>query len=80
VERLAAAGVRVMFDDSNGTMQAKVREASLQKIPYTIVLGDKEVASDEVSVRAFGGGDKAKMETMPFAVFAQKLADESRFP
>jgi len=78
--RLAAAGVRVSFDEKQGMMNAKVRDASLQKIPYTIVLGDKEVASDEVSVRAFGAGDKAKMETMPFAAFAQRLADESRFP
>ncbi len=79
LERLAAAGGRVSFDDSNGTMQAKVREASLQKIPYTIVIGDKEVASDQVSVRTFGG-DQQKMETMPFAAFAQRLALEARFP
>jgi threonyl-tRNA synthetase len=46
--RLAAAGARVSFDDDNGTMQAMVRDASMQKIPYTIVIGDKEVASDEV--------------------------------
>jgi len=78
--RLAAAGVRVSFDDGQGMMNAKVRDASLQKIPYTIVLGDKEVESDQVSVRTFGGGDKAKMETMPFAAFAQRLADEARFP
>src|SRR4051812_13347791 len=77
--RLAAAGVRVTFDDGNGTMQAKVRESSLLKIPYTIVIGDKEVESDQVSVRTFGA-DKAKMETMPFADFAARLASESRFP
>src|SRR4051812_15848321 len=51
VARLAAQGVRVSFDDGNGMMKAKIRDASLQKIPYTIVLGDKEVASDQVSVR-----------------------------
>ncbi len=79
VERLAAAGVRVAFDDSNGTMQAKVREASLQKVPYTLVLGDKEVAADTVSVRTFGN-EQAKMETMPFAAFVEKLAREARFP
>ena len=78
LERLAAAGVRVAFDDGNGTMQAKVREASLQKIPYTLVLGDKEVAADQVSVRTFGADQK--METMAFAAFADKLAAEARFP
>ena len=77
--RLAAAGVRVAFDDGNGTMQAKVREASLQKIPYTLVIGDKEVAADQVSVRTFGA-EQQKMETMAFDAFAQRLALESRFP
>ena len=79
VDRLAAAGVRVVFDDGNGTMQAKVREASLQKIPYTLVLGDKEVAADQVSVRTFGA-DQQKMETMSFEAFAQRVAGEARFP
>ncbi len=79
IERLAKLGVRVTFDDSNGTMQAKVREASLQKIPYTLVIGDKEVASDQVSVRTFGA-DQQKMETLAFEAFAQRVAHESRFP
>ena len=79
VARLAAAGARVTFDDGNSTMQAKVREASLQKIPYTLVIGDKEVAADQVSVRTFGA-DKQKMDTMSFDAFAQRLALESRFP
>ncbi|MEZ4361279.1 MAG: threonine--tRNA ligase [Kofleriaceae bacterium] len=78
-QRLADAGVRVMFDDSNGTMQGKVRDASLQKIPYTLVLGDKEVASDHVSVRTFGA-EQAKMESMPFAAFLERVVSESRFP
>jgi threonyl-tRNA synthetase len=79
MDRLTAAGIRVTFDDGNGTMQAKVREASIQKIPYTIVIGDKEVASDQVSVRTFGA-DQQKMATMSFEAFAQRLALESRFP
>jgi threonyl-tRNA synthetase len=78
-ERLARAGVRVSFDDGQGTMQAKVRDASLQKIPYTVVIGDKEVASDQVSVRTFGN-DQAKMQTMPFAEFVERLKTESAFP
>ena len=61
-------------------MKAKIRDASIQKIPYTIVLGDKEVASDQVSVRTFGGGEQQKMETMSFDAFAQRLAIEAKFP
>jgi threonyl-tRNA synthetase len=77
--RLAAAGVRVMFDDGNGMMKAKIRDASLQKVPYTLVIGEKEVAADEVTVRTFGA-DQQKMETMPFAAFVERVARESRFP
>ncbi len=80
VSRLAAAGVRVMFDDSNGMMKAKIRDASLQKIPYTIVIGEKEVATDSVSVRTFGAADQQKMETLGFDAFVQRLAVEARFP
>ncbi|MEO8554134.1 MAG: His/Gly/Thr/Pro-type tRNA ligase C-terminal domain-containing protein, partial [Kofleriaceae bacterium] len=80
VDRLAAAGVRVSFDDGNAMMKAKIRDASLQKIPYTIVLGDKEAATDQVSVRTFGGGEQQKLEVLPFAAFAERLAVESRFP
>jgi len=79
VDRLAAAGIRVSFDDGNGMMKAKIRDASLQKIPYTIVLGDKEVEADQVSVRTFGA-DQQKMETLSFDAFAQRLAVEARFP
>ena len=79
VQRLEAAGARVMFDDGNGMMKAKIRDASLQKIPYTLVIGEKEVASDQVSVRTFGA-DAQKMETMPFAAFAERLALEAKFP
>jgi threonyl-tRNA synthetase len=44
------------------------------------VIGDKEVAADQVSVRKFGGSEKEKMETMPFAAFAARLAVEATFP
>jgi threonyl-tRNA synthetase len=77
--RLAAAGVRAMFDDGQGMMNAKIRDASLQKIPYTLVIGDKEVAADAVSVRAFGA-EQQKLETMSFDAFAARVALEARFP
>ncbi len=78
-DRLEAKGVRVVCDTSNWTMQAKIRDASLQKIPYTIVVGEKEAAADQVTVRTFGN-EKAKADTMTFDAFADRLATESRFP
>jgi threonyl-tRNA synthetase len=78
-ERLEAKGARVVCDISNWTMQAKIRDASLQKIPYTLVVGEKEAAADQVTVRTFGN-EKAKADTMSFDAFADKLAGEARFP
>ncbi|MFN0248953.1 MAG: threonine--tRNA ligase [Kofleriaceae bacterium] len=77
--RLEARGVRLVCDTSTWTMQAKIRDASLQKIPYTLVVGEKEAAVDQVTVRTFGN-EKAKADTMSFDAFADKLAAESRFP
>jgi threonyl-tRNA synthetase len=81
LEQLLARGVRASFDDGSGTMQSKVREASIQKIPYTLVLGDKEVAAQTVTVRTFGASDeKQKAQTLAFEAFAQQVLQEARFP
>jgi threonyl-tRNA synthetase len=51
LERLKEAGLRAEVDDSDDRMNAKVRKAQLQKIPYMLVLGDREVEAGAVSVR-----------------------------
>jgi len=51
LKRLEAAGLRAKMDDSAERMNAKVRNAQLQKIPYMLIVGDKEAASGAVSVR-----------------------------
>ena len=50
-ERLRAAGLRVELDDSSDRMNAKIRTAQMQKIPYMLVIGDREVEDGAVSVR-----------------------------
>ncbi|HHX44399.1 MAG TPA: threonine--tRNA ligase [Chloroflexi bacterium] len=50
-ERLRAVGLRVELDDSSDRMNAKIRAAQLQKIPYMLVIGDREVEEGTVSVR-----------------------------
>ena len=50
-QRLEAAGLRVDINQSKDRMQAKIRNAQLQKIPYMLIIGDKEQESDAVSVR-----------------------------
>jgi threonyl-tRNA synthetase len=57
-DRLAAAGLRVEVDERYEKIGYKIREAQLQKIPYMLVVGDKEAAEGTVSVRARAGGDK----------------------
>ncbi len=57
--RLEAAGLRVELDASNNKMQGKIRDFGLQKIPFILVLGDKESATDSVSVRVRGQGPSA---------------------
>jgi threonyl-tRNA synthetase len=56
-ERLAAAGLRAGLDARQEKVNYKIREAQLQKIPYMLVVGDREVAEDTVSVRSRSGGD-----------------------
>ncbi len=51
-QRLGAAGLRGQVDDSNERMNAKIRDAELYKVPYIVVVGDKEAAADEVSFRS----------------------------
>ena len=57
VEKLDAAGLRVTGDYRNEKIGYKIREAQMEKIPYMLIVGDKEVESDTVSVRARSGED-----------------------
>ncbi len=66
---LQDAGVRVHTDLRNEKMNAKIREHSLQKVPYMLVVGDKEAASGRVNVRTRG---KEKTEDLPAAEFAER--------
>jgi threonyl-tRNA synthetase len=56
-ERLVASGLRVDLDDRQEKIGYKIREAQLQKVPYMLVVGDREAAEGTVSVRSRSGGD-----------------------
>ncbi|MGZ4119497.1 MAG: threonine--tRNA ligase [Actinomycetota bacterium] len=73
-EQLRARGVRVEVDDSRETMQLKVRNAEMQKVPYILVVGDKEIEQGTVAVRARGMG-KARFG-VSFDEFASAIVDE----
>jgi threonyl-tRNA synthetase len=56
-EKLAAAGLRVEVNASNDRMNAKIRAAQLQKVPYMLVVGDREEQDGAVAVRTRSGGN-----------------------
>ena len=65
-ERLRAAGFRAELDDRNEKLGYKVREAQLAKIPYMLVVGDKEAEANTVAPRSRSGGSGATIELDPF--------------
>ncbi len=71
--QLDGAGVRVEVDTRNEKIGYKIREAQMQKIPYMLIIGDKEAESREVSVRSRSDGD---IGAMPVEQFVEKVTGE----
>lgn len=65
-EKIRTNGIRVELDKRNETLQAKIRDALLQKIPYILVVGEKEQKGDKVSVRERDQKDLCQMTTDEF--------------
>ena len=66
VEKLSKEGLRVEIDDRQEKIGYKIREAQLQKVPYMLILGEKEVESKSVGVRSRKDGDIGAMEADEF--------------
>ena len=73
-QRLADAGLRVELDARQEKIGYKIREAQLQKVPYMLVVGDREVAEDTVAVRRRAGGDQGAQSV---DAFIRTALDES---
>ncbi|MGZ8498753.1 MAG: threonine--tRNA ligase [Candidatus Binatia bacterium] len=73
VERLREGGWRVEFDGRNEKLGYKIREAQLAKVPYAVIIGDKEVAAETVAPRRRGG---ETLQPLPVAEFAKNLHAE----
>ena len=67
VKELDELGVRAFVDDRNEKIGKKIRDNELKKVPYLLVVGEKEAENDEVSVRKQGEGDKGTMKIINFA-------------
>lgn len=72
-DELQEAKIRVQIDTRQETLQAKIRDATLQKIPYMAIIGDKEVASKNISVRTRIGEDLGQLS---LSQFLQKVKEE----
>ncbi len=73
VEQLNAADVRAVIDDRNEKIGKKIRDNELKRIPYLLIVGEKEVENGEVSVRKQGEGDQGSIK---IATFAENLTKE----
>jgi len=73
--KLRAAGFRVQLDERNEKLQAKIRDAQLQKIPFMLVCGQKEAAAGTVSVRSRSKGDLGPRPLADFEAELRRLID-----
>ena len=71
-DRLRAAGLRVDLDERQEKIGYKIREAQLQKVPYMLVVGDREAAEGTVSVRERTGGDQGPSTVEDFIAAARE--------
>ena len=74
-ERLRAEGLRVDVDARGESVGRRIRDGELAKVPYLLVVGDREAESDTASARARGQGD---LGALPLDALAERLADEAR--
>jgi threonyl-tRNA synthetase len=74
---LAAAGLRVQVDDRTESMGRKIRDSEVLKIPFMLVVGDREVQGDTVSLRSHAGGD---LGARARSVVVDELVAQSMMP
>ncbi len=75
-EALRKAGIRVHLDDRSETLNYKVRDGEMQKVPYLAVVGQREAEAGTVAVRVRGAGKK--QEILPLDEFVRRLQEEVR--
>jgi threonyl-tRNA synthetase len=73
--QLEAAGLRVELDERNEKMNAKIREFGLAKVPFILIVGDKEEATESVSVRTRGKGDEGSVTVDAFLARCKSLLE-----
>ncbi|MDR1603018.1 MAG: threonine--tRNA ligase [Tannerella sp.] len=74
---LEAQDIRVSVDDRNEKVGRKIRDNELKRIPYMLIVGEKEIENNEVSVRKQGEGDKGSMKITTFAAILTAEINET---
>ena len=75
-ETLNDQNIRVLVDDRNEKIGRKIRDNELKRIPYMLIVGEKEAENNEVSVRKQGEGDKGSMNITTFASLLNAEVEE----
>jgi threonyl-tRNA synthetase len=75
-QRLRAAGIRAVLDAGSQTLNYRIREGELQKVPYMAVVGQREAEAGTVAVRTRGAGNK--QEVLPLDTFVARLVEHVR--
>ena len=65
-DKLSVADIRVELDENNDTLGYKIRKAQMEKVPYMIIIGDKEVGAGSISVRTRKGADEGSVDLESF--------------
>ena len=73
--QLKAAGIRVQMDDRNEKLNARIRDAQLQKVPFMLIVGDREAQAQGVSVRRRDAGDVGPQPLTEFIPWLRELID-----
>ncbi|MEA3376193.1 MAG: threonine--tRNA ligase [Chloroflexota bacterium] len=77
-ERLRVAGLRAEVDDSSDRMGAKVRNAQMQKVPYMLIVGDREIEAEQVNLRLRNEEVRGAMSVEAFIELAQEAVETRR--
>jgi threonyl-tRNA synthetase len=77
-QQLKAEQFRVMIDDDSNSFSKKIRNAELQKVPYILIVGEKEEKADSVSVREFKTKEQYELGTKAFIEKIREIRDTKR--
>jgi threonyl-tRNA synthetase len=75
-EELKKQDIRVVVDDRNEKIGRKIRDNELKKIPYMLIVGEKETENNEISVRKHGEGDVGSMKIINFAALLNQEVEK----